>query len=183
MCWSTHTPRSTYWRAFPWRPRVGWAVSHQRDEQDNFASYSSVEPKSFSLSACMHTQLSSRVQLFVTPWTMITRLLCPWIFQVRILERVAISSSRDLSDPGIQPSSPTLAGRSFTSEPPGNPLFLPPDQIVYKSTKCSPKLPRCYSLVGSLRRVMADVDSPLPGSRALQREVSAANQEPFTGSL
>ena len=38
------------------------------------------------------------------------------IFQARILERVTISSSRDLPDPGIEPAclgSPALAGRFF----------------------------------------------------------------------
>jgi len=42
------------------------------------------------------------------------------ILQARILEWVAISSSRDLSDPGIEPgslSSPALAGRFFTTAP------------------------------------------------------------------
>ena len=38
-------------------------------------------------------------------------------FQARILEWVAISSSRDLSDPGIEPVSPALAGGFFTAEP------------------------------------------------------------------
>ena len=37
--------------------------------------------------------------------------------QARILE--AISSSRALPDPGIKPVSPALAGRFFTTEPPG----------------------------------------------------------------
>ena len=50
------------------------------------------------------------------------RLFCPWKFQA-ILELVAISSSRDLPDPGIQqpksPASPALAGRVFNTEPPG----------------------------------------------------------------
>ena len=44
------------------------------------------------------------------------------IFQARILEWVAISSSRDLSNPGLEPispASPALAGRYFTTEPPG----------------------------------------------------------------
>ena len=36
----------------------------------------------------------------------LAKLLCPWNFQARILERVAISSSRDLPDPGIEPVSP-----------------------------------------------------------------------------
>ena len=30
-------------------------------------------------------------------------------------------SPGDLSDPGIKPESPALAGRFFTTEPPGNP--------------------------------------------------------------
>ena len=41
------------------------------------------------------------------------------IFQARILDWVAISFSRDLSNPGIKPMSPALAGGFFTSEPPG----------------------------------------------------------------
>ena len=46
------------------------------------------------------------------------------ILQVRTLEWVAISSSRDLPDPGIKPTSlasPALAGRSFPTESPGKP--------------------------------------------------------------
>ena len=41
------------------------------------------------------------------------------ISQARILEWVAIFSSRDLPDPGIKPVSPALAGRFFTAEPAG----------------------------------------------------------------
>ena len=43
------------------------------------------------------------------------------IYQARILEWVAILSSRDLPDPGIEPASPALAGGFFTAEPPGKP--------------------------------------------------------------
>ena len=43
------------------------------------------------------------------------------ISQERILEWVAISFSRDLHDPEIEPTSPALAGRFFTTEPPGKP--------------------------------------------------------------
>jgi len=38
------------------------------------------------------------------------------ILQARILEWVAISSSRDLPDPGIEPTSPEFADRFFTTE-------------------------------------------------------------------
>ena len=45
------------------------------------------------------------------------------IFQSQILEWVAISSSPgDLPDPGIEPTSPALTGRFFTTVPPGKPL-------------------------------------------------------------
>ena len=47
------------------------------------------------------------------------------IFQARILEGVAVSYSRDLSNPGIEPESlvsPTLAGGFFTTVPPGKPF-------------------------------------------------------------
>ena len=37
------------------------------------------------------------------------------ISQTKVLEWVAISFSRDLLDPGIKPTSPTLAGRFFTT--------------------------------------------------------------------
>ena len=49
------------------------------------------------------------------------RLLCTWISQARILEWVAFPSPGDLSDPGIKPASPALAGGFLTTEPPGKP--------------------------------------------------------------
>ena len=48
------------------------------------------------------------------------------ISQARILEWVAISSSRGSFWPGIEPASPmdpTLAGRFFTTEPLGKPRY------------------------------------------------------------
>ena len=44
------------------------------------------------------------------------------IHQIRILEWVAIPSSRDLHNPGIEPGSPTLQDDSLLSEPPGKPV-------------------------------------------------------------
>ena len=40
------------------------------------------------------------------------------ILQVRILEWVAMPSTRDLPNPGIEPRSPTLQADSLPSEPP-----------------------------------------------------------------
>jgi len=48
------------------------------------------------------------------------------ISQARILEWAAISFSGDLPGPGIKsvsPASPGLAGRFFTTEPPGKPYL------------------------------------------------------------
>ena len=41
------------------------------------------------------------------------------IFQARVLEWVAISFSRGLPDPGIEPRSPALQADTLLSEPPG----------------------------------------------------------------
>ena len=41
------------------------------------------------------------------------------ILQARILEWVAVSSPRDLPDPGIEPRSPASQADSLPSEPPG----------------------------------------------------------------
>ena len=46
------------------------------------------------------------------------------ILQARILEWVAISFSRDLPNPEIEPRSPTLQADSLPSEPPGKSLLL-----------------------------------------------------------
>ena len=43
------------------------------------------------------------------------------VLLARILEWVAMPSSRGSSDPGIEPVSPALAGGFFTTEPPGKP--------------------------------------------------------------
>ena len=46
------------------------------------------------------------------------------ISQARILEWVAISFSRDLPNPGIEPSSPTLQADSLPTEPSGKPRYF-----------------------------------------------------------
>ena len=59
------------------------------------------------------------------------------IFQARILEEVAVSYSRDLSNPGIEPESlvsPALAGGFFIIAPPGKPRFLLFFQVA--NTEC-----------------------------------------------
>ena len=45
------------------------------------------------------------------------------ILQARILEWLPFPSPGDLTDPGIEPGSPTLKADSLLSEPPGKSLF------------------------------------------------------------
>ena len=46
------------------------------------------------------------------------------ISQARIQEWVAVPSPGDVPDPGPEPMHLALAGRFFTTEPPGKPLLL-----------------------------------------------------------
>ena len=70
-------------------------------------------------------QSLSCVQLFVTPWTEAHQaLLSMGILQARILEWVAMPSSRESSQPTDQTRSPTLQADSLPSEPPGKPLHM-----------------------------------------------------------
>ena len=56
---------------------------------------------------CLCCRLVSHVRLCATPCTVAQQApVSAGIFQARILEWVAISSSRDLPDPGIEPQSP-----------------------------------------------------------------------------
>ena len=43
---------------------------------------------------------------------------------------LSFPSKGDLSDPGIEPASPALAGELFTTEPPGK-----PGKAIYQETK------------------------------------------------
>ena len=67
----------------------------------------------------------SHVRLSATPWTVAHQAPLYGILQARILEWLPFPSPRDIPDPRIEPVSlaaPVLAGRSFTTEPPGKPL-------------------------------------------------------------
>ena len=58
------------------------------------------------------------------------------ILQARVLEWVAISFSRDLPDPGIEPGSPAFQADTLTSEPPGKPLKESGKWLQLKVTSC-----------------------------------------------
>ena len=68
--------------------------------------------------ACLCAQSLSRVQLFVTPWTVACQApLSIGFSQARILEWLAIPSSRGFSRPRDRTPVSCTAGRFFTSEP------------------------------------------------------------------
>ena len=69
---------------------------------------------------CVCVCALSHVQLFVTPWTSSPPdSSVHGIFQARILEWVAISSPGGTSWPRMEPVSPAVADRFFTTVPPG----------------------------------------------------------------
>ena len=70
-------------------------------------------------SSCACVCVLSRVQLFVTPWTV----ACQALLSVKF----SFPSSGDLPDSGIEvvsPPSPALVGGFFTTVPPGKPISV-----------------------------------------------------------
>ena len=67
-------------------------------------------------------KLLSRVQLFVTPWTVANQASPSMGFsRQEYWSGLLFPSPGDLPDPGIEPGSPTLQADSLPSEPPGKP--------------------------------------------------------------
>ena len=72
-----------------------------------------------TMNACM----LSCVQLFATPWTVIYQAPLSMEFSRKeYWSGLPFPSPGDLPDSGIEPTSPSLAGRFFTTTPPGKPL-------------------------------------------------------------
>ena len=69
----------------------------------------------------------SCVRLFATPWTVARQApLCMGFSRQEYCSRLPFPPPGDIPDPGIElvsPATPALAGRFFTSEPPGEPLL------------------------------------------------------------
>ena len=60
----------------------------------------------------------------VTPWTVARQAPLSMEFsRQEYLSGLPFPSLGDLPDPGIESASPALAGRFFTSEPPGKPIL------------------------------------------------------------
>ena len=82
-------------------------------------SFTTEPPKTI----CDKVKLLSRVQLFVTPWTVAYQ-APPSIKFSREEYWSGLPFPGDLPDPGIEPGSPTLWTGSLPSEPPGKPLKM-----------------------------------------------------------
>ena len=75
----------------------------------------------------IRTCVLSCVQLFATLWTMALQApLSLKFFRQEYWSGLPFPTPGDLPDPGIEPASPALAGKSFTTEPPGKPLVTGP---------------------------------------------------------
>ena len=67
----------------------------------------------------------SLVQLFATPWTIAYQAPPSMEFsRQEYWSGLPLSSPGDLSDPGIEPRSPTLEADALTSEQPGKPILV-----------------------------------------------------------
>ena len=70
----------------------------------------------------MCVQLLSLVPVFVIPWTVARQAPLSMGFpRQEYWSGMPLPSPGDVPDPGIKPTCPTLAGRSFTTEPLGKP--------------------------------------------------------------
>ena len=64
----------------------------------------------------------SHVRMFATPWTIVCQApLSMGVSRQPYWSGLPCSSPGDFSDPGMEPMKPALAGRFFTTEPPGKP--------------------------------------------------------------
>ena len=85
----------------------------------------------------MKVKSLSRVQLFVTPWTVAHQAPPSMGFsRQEYWSGLPFPSPGDLRDPGIQPRSPTLQADTLTSEPPGEPfigIWVSNSEIILKS--------------------------------------------------
>ena len=74
---------------------------------------------------CIHSLFSRQVvsDSFATTWTVAHQApLSMGFCRQEYWSGLPFPSPGDLPDPGIEPSSPALAGRFFTSGPPGKPM-------------------------------------------------------------
>ena len=90
------------------------------------------------ISGFLRTHLLSHVQLFATPWTVACQAsLSMGFFRQEYWSGLPFPPPGDLPDQKIEPVSPSLAGRFFTTEPPGKPTTECISLKTNSSGKCS----------------------------------------------
>ena len=73
----------------------------------------------------MNVKSLSRVRLFATPWTVAYQApLSMGFSRQEHWSGLPFHSPEDLPNTGFKPGSPTLAGKFFTTEPPGKPMKI-----------------------------------------------------------
>ena len=91
----------------------------------------------------------SCVQLFVTPWTVAHQApLSMGFSRQEYWSGLPFPPPRDLPNPGIEPSSPALASRFFTTEPAGKPTPGQSIGLNAGSTKCGKETGAQDSVLG-----------------------------------
>ena len=74
---------------------------------------------------CVYAHQLSHVKLFATPWPVACQAPLSMGFpRQEYWSGLPFPPPGDLPDPGIEPVSPALVGRFFSTEPPGKPLQL-----------------------------------------------------------
>ena len=84
-------------------------------------------PAELPVKPCLKVKSLSRVPLFVTPWTVAYQApLSMGFSRQEYWSGLPFPFPGDLSDPGIEPSFPTLQADALPSESPGKPRLLSP---------------------------------------------------------
>ena len=93
----------------------------------------------------MCVYMLSRFQLFVTPWTVAYRTPLSMEFsRQEYRSGLPFPTPGNLPDPGTEPASPALAGKFFTTEPPGKPQYIIYKVLTqYRFIVLSPEAPVC----------------------------------------
>ena len=96
---------------------------------------------------CVCVKLLSRVQLFVTPWTVAHQApLSMGFSRQEYYSGLPFPFSGDLPNPGIEPRSPTLQADALSSEPPGKPINKILKYVNENACVCANFLQSCPTL-------------------------------------
>ena len=94
---------------------------------------STVYFKELNCMVCIVVLSLSHVQLFVTPWTVVLSMA---FSRQDSWSGLPLPSPGDLPDPGIEHTSPALAGKLFTTKPPRKYVLVGPKVCLGFSIKC-----------------------------------------------